>query len=64
MMAIRVYSGCEFPGLKKTVFEHFWAVWGAYKRYTPYIIIALLSPQICTDLRGSKIRGKSAEIRL
>ncbi len=34
----RVYSDGEFPGLKTTVFDH----------------IGLLSPQICTDLRGVK----------
>ncbi len=60
----RVDSGDEFPGLKTTVFGHFWAVSGAYKRHTP-LHIGLFSPQICTDLRGGpKIRGKSAEIRL
>ncbi len=59
----RVYSGGEFLGLKTTVLGHFWAVSGAYKRHTPLHIV-LLSPQIFTELRGSKIRGKSAEIRL
>ncbi len=49
----RVDSGSEFPGLKTTVFDHFWAVFGAYKRHTP-LPIGLLSPQICTDLRGVK----------
>ena len=49
----RVYSGGEFPGLKTTVFGHFWAVLGAYKRHTP-LHIGLLSPQIYTDLRGVK----------
>ncbi len=29
----RLYSGDEFPGLKTTVFDHFWAVLGAYKRH-------------------------------
>ncbi len=46
-------SGSEFPGLKTTAFDHFWAVLGAYKRHTP-LHIGLLSPQICTDLRGVK----------
>ena len=59
----RVDSVGEFPGLKPTVFDHFWAVLGACKGHTP-LHFSLLSPQICTDLRGSKIRGKSAEIRL
>ncbi len=49
----RVDSGGEFPGLKMTVFGHFWAVLGAYKRHTP-LHIGLLSPKICTDLRGVK----------
>ncbi len=49
----RVDSGSEFPGLKTTVFDHFWAVLGAYKRHTP-LDIGLLSPQICTDHRGVK----------
>ena len=31
----------------------FWPVLGAYKRHTP-LHIGLLSPQICTDLRGVK----------
>ncbi len=59
----RLYSSGEFPGLKTTVFGHFWAVLDAYKRHTP-LHIGLLSPQICTDLRGVnnpwKIRRKSA----
>ncbi len=46
-------SGSEFSGLKTTVFGHFWAVSGAYKRHTP-LHIGLLSPQIWTDLRGVK----------
>ncbi len=46
-------SGGEFPGLKTTVFGHFWAVSGAHKRHTP-LHIGLLSPQICIDLRGVK----------
>ncbi len=49
----RVDFGGEFPGLKTTVFGHFWAVSAAYKRHTP-LHIGLLSPQICTDLRGFK----------
>ncbi len=48
-----MYSGGEFPRLKTTVFDHFWTVLGAYKRHTP-LHIGLLSPQICTDLRGVK----------
>ncbi len=46
-------SGAEDPGLKTTDFGHFWAVTGAYKRHTP-LYIGLLSPQVCTDLRGIK----------
>ncbi len=49
--AYRVYSGGEFLGLKTAVFDHFWPVLGAYERHTP-LHIDLLSPQICTDLRG------------
>ncbi len=49
----RVDSGSEFPGLKTTVFDDFWAVLGAYKRQTP-LHIGLLSLQLCTDLRGVK----------
>ena len=56
----RVDSGGEFPGLKMTVFGHFWAVLGAYKRHTPLHI-----GQLYVLISGeSKIRGKSAEIRL
>ncbi len=55
----RVYSGGEFPGLKTTVFDHFGAVFGAHKRHTP-LHIGLLSPQICTDLRGVKNPWKIA----
>ena len=54
MCCDRVYSGSEFPGLKMTVFDHFWSVLGAYKRHIP-LHIDLLSPQICTDLMGVKI---------
>ncbi len=49
----RVDSGSDFSGLKMTVFDHFRAVLGAYKRHTP-LHIGLLSPQICADLRGVK----------
>ncbi len=48
-----MYSGGEFPGLKTTVFDHFWTVLGAYKRHTP-LHIGLLSQHICTDLMGVK----------
>ena len=46
-------SGSEFSGLKMTVIDHFWAVLGAFERHSP-LRIGLLSPQICTDLRGVK----------
>ncbi len=46
-----MYSGGEFLGLKTTVFDHFGAVLGAYKRHTP-LHIGLLYPKICTDLMG------------
>ncbi len=46
-------SGGDFMGLKTTVFDHFWAVLGAYKRHT-LLHIGLLSPQMCTDLRRVK----------
>ncbi len=49
----RVYSGDELPGLKTAVLD-------AYKRHTP-LYIGLLSPQICTDLRGVKNPWKIAE---
>ncbi len=60
---IRVDSDGEFPGLKTTVFGHFWTVSGAYKRHTPYILVYFL-PRFVLISGGSKIRGKSAEIRL
>ncbi len=52
-------NGPEFLGLKQTVLDHFGAILGAYKRHTP-LHIGLLSPQICTDLRGVKNPRKSA----
>ncbi len=60
-----VYSGGEFPGLKTTVLGHFWAVLGAYKRHTvpPYTLVYFL-PRFVLNSGGSKIRGKSVEIRL
>ena len=42
----RVDSGSEFPGLKTTVFAHFWAVLGAYKRHTPPTYWSTFSPDL------------------
>ncbi len=40
-------------GAENNCFWPFWEVLGAYKRHT-HLHIGLLSPQICTDLRGVK----------
>ena len=49
-----MYSGAEFPGLEMavflTIFEQFWML----IKGIPPLHIGLLSPQICTDLRGVK----------
>ncbi len=42
----RVDSGGEFHGLEKTVFAHFWAVLGAYKRHTPPTYWSSFSPDL------------------
>ncbi len=43
----------NFRGWNQQFLTIFWAVLGAYKRHTP-LHIGLLSPRICTDLRGVK----------
>ena len=52
----RVDSGSEFPGLKTTVFDLFWAVLGAYKR-PPYILVYFL-PRFVLISGGSKIKDR------
>ncbi len=45
-ISARVYSGGEFPGLKTTVFGHFWPVLGAYNRHTPPTYWSTFSPDL------------------